>query len=245
MPTYPSDMDHALLCGPYVLGDLQEQPYNLHAPPSTSDCGSLTMPISPSEYDDATAEESKNERKDSSNSTSAGFPMQHTKTRDLNAELGKDGVGRVPSMEVPYYPHLGVHEIKQEAAIENLAAKYGITDTPLMSLPISPHVPLAPAGDDDEIIDYRIYLIRTGESLHVSQVTRPNISFDVGIFTRFSAKPTRPHMDAAVNCVRYTQVHVSHHRLTAEDISGVCHVAGVGLVHQPTRRHRRSSAMRE
>ena len=43
---------------------------------------------------------------------------------------------------------------------------------------------------------------------------------------RFSAKPTRPHMDAAVNCVRYTQVHVSHHRLTAEDISGVCHGGG-------------------
>ena len=67
MPIYPSDMDTAmdtaLLCGPYVLGDLQEQPDNLHAPPSTSDCGSLTMPISPSEYDDAAAGESKDERK--------------------------------------------------------------------------------------------------------------------------------------------------------------------------------------
>ena len=92
------------------------------------------MPISPSEYDDATAGESKDERKsalaapplseevytfdphqrdtfpnsgpsrrDSSNSTSAGFPMQHTKTRDLNAELGKDGVGRVPSIQKRFW----------------------------------------------------------------------------------------------------------------------------------------------
>lgn len=134
---------------------------------------------------------------------SSRFPMQHTEARDLNAELGKDGVGWVLSMEVLYYPRLGVCEIKQEAAIEKLAAKYGVTDMPPMSLPISPHVPLAPAGDDDEIIDYRTYLSCVGGLLHISQVTRPDISLAVGIFTRFSAKPTQRHMDAAINCVRY------------------------------------------
>ena len=90
--------------------------------------------------------------------------MQNTEARDLNAELGKDGAGWVLSMEVLYYPRLGICEIKQEA-------KYGVTDMSRVSLPISPHVPLVLAGDGGKVIDYRVFLSCVGGLLHISQVT--------------------------------------------------------------------------
>ena len=44
----------------------------------------------------------------------ARFPMQATEAKNLDAEKGKDGVGWVLSMEVLYYPRLGICELKQE-----------------------------------------------------------------------------------------------------------------------------------
>ena len=72
----------------------------------------------------------------------ARFPMQDSEAKDLNAELGKDGVGWVLSMEVLYYPRLGICELKQEHSIEKLAAKYGVTESKPVKLPLSPHTPL-------------------------------------------------------------------------------------------------------
>ena len=66
---------------------------------------------------------------------SARFPMQAAEARDLNAERGEKGVGWILSMEVLYYPRLGICELKQEHSIEKLAAKYGVTESKPVSLP--------------------------------------------------------------------------------------------------------------
>ena len=133
----------------------------------------------------------------------ARFPMQATEAKNLDAEKGKDGVGWVLSMEVLYYSRLGICELKQEHSIEKLAAKYGVTESKPVNLPMSPHVPLVPAGEGDQLIDYREYLSCVGGLLHISQVSRPDIAYAVGALTRFSVKPTQAHLDAAVNCIRY------------------------------------------
>ena len=101
----------------------------------------------------------------------ARFPMQATEAKNLDAEKGKDGVGWVLSMEVLYYPRLGICELKQEHSIEKLAAKYGVSESKPVSLPMSPHAPLVPAGEGDQLIDYRECLSCVGGLLHISQVS--------------------------------------------------------------------------
>ena len=131
------------------------------------------------------------------------FPFNPTEMRDLDASKGKEGLGWVLSTEVRHHRESGILEMNQTAAIERIASRFGITDLPPVSLPLDPNKPLLPATEDDELIDYKTYLSLVGSLLHISQVTRPDIAHAVGVLTRFSAKPTKLHWDAAIGTARF------------------------------------------
>ena len=52
-------------------------------------------------------------------------------------------------------------------------------------------------------VDYVQYLSVVGSCLHISQVSRPDISYAVGVLARHSSTPGAAHMDAAINLVNY------------------------------------------
>ena len=113
--------------------------------------------------------------------------------RDLDAEKGSEGIGWVLSTEVRYFRTAGILEMNQTAAIERIAARFGLTDSRPLSVPLDPNSPLLPAKPESTLVDVKTYLSLVGSLLHVSQVTRPDIAQSVGVLTRFSSKPTKQH----------------------------------------------------
>jgi hypothetical protein len=112
-----------------------------------------------------------------------------------------DSPGLILSMRVRYDRDLGHLEFDQRAAIQALAAKYGVADLKPRSMPITPAVKLPKLAKPE--IDPNEYLSIVGSCLHISQVSRPDIAYAVGVLSRHSATPGKEHMEAAINLVNY------------------------------------------
>ena len=134
---------------------------------------------------------------------SSRFDYNPTEMRDLDAEKGSEGIGWVLSTEVRYFRTAGILEMNQTAAIERIAARFGLTDSRPLSVPLDPNSPLLPAKPESTLVDVKTYLSLVGSLLHVSQVTRPDIAQSVGVLTRFSSKPTKQHWDSALSVACY------------------------------------------
>jgi len=134
---------------------------------------------------------------------SSRFDYNPTEMRNLDASKGSDGIGWVLSTEVRYFREEGVLEMNQTAAIERIAARFGLTDTRPLSIPLDPNSPILPAKPESTLVDVKTYLSLIGSLLHVSQVTRPDIAQAVGVLTRFSSKPTKQHWNAALGVACY------------------------------------------
>ena len=66
---------------------------------------------------------------------SSRFDYNPTEMRDLDAEKGSEGIGWVLSTEVRYFRIAGILEMNQTAAIERIAARFGLTDSRPLSVP--------------------------------------------------------------------------------------------------------------
>jgi hypothetical protein len=68
-------------------------------------------------------------------------------------------------------------------------------------------MPITPAVDLPKLavaeVDPNEYLSIIGSCLHISQVSRPDIAYAVGVLSRHSSTPGQQHMDAAINLVCY------------------------------------------
>jgi hypothetical protein len=112
-----------------------------------------------------------------------------------------DSPGLILSMRVRYDRERGLLEVDQRAAIQALAAKYGVADLKPRSMPITPAVRLLKLAKPE--MDPNEYLSIVGSCLHISQVSRPDIAYAVGVLSRHSATPGKDHMEAAINLVCY------------------------------------------
>jgi hypothetical protein len=115
-----------------------------------------------------------------------------------------DEPGLLLSMHVKYDRALGVLRFNQLAAIEALAKKFDLADVrDLRTLPISKKDDLPKYLTPQDGVSCSDYLSIIGSCLHIAQVSRPDISFAVGVLARHNTAPGKVHLDAALDLVKY------------------------------------------
>ena len=126
------------------------------------------------------------------------FPVNPNSTGIID----KDRPGLILSMDVHYDRDAGILRLDQKQAIEVLARKHGLDDMKkIRRLPITDNNEL-PKLDKEEVSQTE-YLSVIGSCLHIAQVSRPDISYAIGILSRNSSKPGHVHMSAAQDLVKY------------------------------------------
>jgi len=93
------------------------------------------------------------------------------------------------------------------AMTRRIVEAYGMARAKPVVLPADPNVVLQAAGPGDVLLDTDRYPYSAliGALLYLSLMTRPDISWIVGVLSRYSAKPTLAHWNAAKHVLRYLQ----------------------------------------
>ena len=78
--------------------------------------------------------------------------------------------------------------LDQTKNISKVISTYGLQDVKSVSVPINPTVKLS--HDDESVIEGFPYRQLVGSALHISRWTRCDISFGVGLLSRFNSRPT-------------------------------------------------------
>ena len=99
--------------------------------------------------------------------------------------------------------------IHQSNYIDKILNKFGMNDAKTLSVPADPHVSLTKASDDDETHDVP-YREAVGSLLFVSMVSRPDITFAVGLVSRYLEKHNNSHWQAVKRIFRYLKGTNSH-----------------------------------
>jgi hypothetical protein len=115
-----------------------------------------------------------------------------------------DDPGFLLSMHVHYDVSKGVLRFNQRRSIETLAKSLNLDDPHKQrKLPISNSQDLPKLTEPESQKLVTPYLSIVGSCLHIAQVSRPDISFAVGVLSRHSATPGDVHMKAARDLVSY------------------------------------------
>ena len=111
--------------------------------------------------------------------------------------------GFILSMHVHYDMQTGTLKLNQLASIEALAKKFNLTDPKTSLHKVKNCLPLHP-DDNMPKLDVeekpglsKVYLSMIGSCLHISQVSRPDIAYAVGVLARHASTPGEVHMSAA------------------------------------------------
>jgi hypothetical protein len=125
------------------------------------------------------------------------FPVNASRSGEISFE----DPGLLLSMNVRYSRAQGILQFDQRNAIEKLADKLGLKDSPPRSLPIGPDEDFPKLKTAE--VDVNGYLSIIGSCLHLAQVSRPDIAFAVGLLSRHAATPGLVHLRASLNLVKY------------------------------------------
>jgi hypothetical protein len=100
----------------------------------------------------------------------------------------------------------GTLHLSQEAAIEKLALRFGLTDFVGRgpSVPMDPNLKLV-RTPEDRIIPPSTwdYQSAVGGLLYIALTTRPDIAYATGVLSRFMSCPGAEHVEAAKQVIRY------------------------------------------
>ena len=96
------------------------------------------------------------------------------------------------------------YRLHQETYIDSLLQKNGMTDCYDASTPIETHAKLETNSEDtDAPVDQKSYLAIVGSLMYAALGTRPDISYAVGLLSRFNSDPKTRHLTAAKRVLRY------------------------------------------
>ena len=96
------------------------------------------------------------------------------------------------------------YNLHQESYIESPPSKHGMTDSYNACTPIETHAKLdIKSGDIDALVDQKAYLAIVGSLMYAALGTRPDISYAVGLLSRFNSDPRTRHLTAAKRVLRY------------------------------------------
>ena len=127
-----------------------------------------------------------------------------TVNQDSSGFISTESPGLLLSMHVNYDRDAGVLTFNQRKAIEALATKFNLNNKEShKSLPLSADdkLPKLDKAEDPKFITQFLSII--GSCLHLSQVSRPDISYAVGVLCRHGATPGAEHIQAALDLVGY------------------------------------------
>ena len=81
--------------------------------------------------------------------------------------------------------------------------KYNFHDHKSVSTPFGSSVHLFPMNNDDEIFNKKDYASIIGSLCYVTNYTRSDIAYVVGVISKFTSKPSRDHWLAIERVKRY------------------------------------------
>jgi hypothetical protein len=93
-------------------------------------------------------------------------------------------------------------QLSQEAYIERILVRFGMENATTIGTPLEDAKPEV-SKDDVDPRRQKWYLSIVGSLMWVSQSLRPDISFAVGLLSRFSHNPTEDHLRVAKRVLRY------------------------------------------
>ncbi len=83
----------------------------------------------------------------------------------------------------------------------NKLSEYGMKGFKPISIPLEQNVKLS--ADEGDLVEYAIMYRRIVGSLIYMTITRPDLSYAVGMVSQFIQTPRKPHLDAVRRIVRY------------------------------------------
>ncbi len=89
----------------------------------------------------------------------------------------------------------------------NKLSEYGMTGCKPISIPLEQNVKLS-ANEGDLVEDITMYRRIVGSLIYMT-ITRPNLSYAVGVVSQFMQTPRKPHLDAVRRILRYIK-HTLH-----------------------------------
>lgn len=95
--------------------------------------------------------------------------------------------------------------ITQQRFIPKMLDQFGMENCNPCCTPMAEGVELSKEMSGAEEVDSFTYRQIVGTLLYLTN-TRPDISYAVGVVSRFMTKPLQPHMDAAKRILRYLKV---------------------------------------
>ena len=99
-------------------------------------------------------------------------------------------------------PRDKVFLLDQRENISMVLKRFGMADAKPASTPLEPGCKLLKRKEDEKATDAP-YREVVGCLIHVSQVTRPDICFAVGLVSQFCADPSETHWSAVKRIMRY------------------------------------------
>ena len=109
----------------------------------------------------------------------------------------------------PLHYILGIHveqkdgtlRLHQRSFIENLLSKFGMQECKPISTPITD--PLEKDDGFSKPVEPKKYQAMVGSLLYLAIATRPDISFSVGVISKFNSCPNESHLTAVKRIMRY------------------------------------------
>jgi hypothetical protein len=140
---------------------------------------------------------------------------------DLKAELSKrfemKDLGEAHyclGIEIARDRRKGSIKISQEKYVENILKRFHMSDCKPIGTPLDAGVKLSknddPGSQGDEEVKDKPYKSAVGSLMYAMLGTRPDISFAVGVVSRFSSNPTIHHWKAVKRIFRYLKGTISH-----------------------------------
>jgi hypothetical protein len=103
------------------------------------------------------------------------------------------------SIEVIHSPK-GIWLLQRQYALNKLS-EYGMTGCKPISIPLEQNVKLS-ADEGDLMEDTTVYKRIVGSLIYMT-ITRPDLSYAVGVVSQFMQTPRKPHLDAVRRILRY------------------------------------------
>ncbi|MCO5573544.1 hypothetical protein L7F22_027315 [Adiantum nelumboides] len=100
----------------------------------------------------------------------------------------------------------GIWMIQRQYALD-LLEKYGMTTCKPVDTPLDQNVKLI--DDGHYIEDVTMYCKMVGSLIYLT-ITRPDLSYAVGVVSQFMQKPCKSHLDAVRRIMRYVKATVSY-----------------------------------
>jgi len=105
----------------------------------------------------------------------------------------------VLNIEVIQFPK-GIWLLQRQYAFNKLS-EYGMTGCKPISIPLKQNVKLS-ANEGNLVEDTTMYRRIVGNLIYMT-ITRPGLSYAVGVVSQFMQTPQKPHLDAVRHILRY------------------------------------------